>query len=204
MRNIKSIKKNLEELIRGKKAVLLFTGDKGSTLLINIVSDMDVNTIFIDTGFHFDEIVNYIEKLDDKIEIVYNHVATIDSSVDMHQCCYQRKIEVLREYLSNVRSECLIVPFTGEEMESGIEESYLNGIENIEIIKPLAGLTEREIWIMIDENKMLFSSIYKRGFKVIDCKCCTTRIGRKRPGEEQRSSDMDKETVEKLKSLGYM
>lgn len=201
---IKHIKKNLEESISGRKAVFLFTGDKGSTLLINIVSDMNIGIVFIDTGYLFDEILDYTKKITDKVEIIESHNATIDSSVDMHKCCNQRKVEVLKEYLSNVRAECLIVSFIDEEKKYGIEDSYLNGIENIEIIRPLADFTERDVWTGINEYNIPFSSIYNKGFKVVDCKCCTTRIGRKKPAEEHVKGDFDDETVEKLKSLGYM
>jgi phosphoadenosine phosphosulfate reductase len=91
-----------------------------------------------------------------------------------------------------------------EEKKQGIENSYIKGIENIEIIRPLADMTERDVWRCIHENNMPFSSIYNKGFKVIDCKCCTTRIGRKSQDKEHKGSDFDKETLEKLKSLGYM
>ena len=204
MSNIQNIKEKLEKLISGKKSISLFTGDKESSLLFHIVNGMDINTIFIDTGFHFDETLKYTKQLDDKIEIIYNHIATIDSTVDMHECCSQRKGVVLQEYITQSGAECLIVPFTDKGKQQVVEDSYLNGIENIAIIRPFGDLTERDVWTMINNNKVPFSPLYNKGFKVIDCKCCTTRIGRKRSGEEQKSSEMDRETVEKLKSLGYM
>lgn len=204
MKKLEHIKKNLEETIRGKKAVLLFTGDKGSALLINIINDMNVNAVFIDTGFHFEEILNYTEKSNDKVEIISNQNVTVNSSVDMNRCCNQRKTDVLKKYVSDTGAECLIVPFLNEERKYGVEDSYLNGIEGVDIIRPLADYTEKDIWAIINENRILFPSIYNKGFKIIDCKCCATRIGRKKPSDESKSSDFDRETVEKLKSLGYM
>lgn len=204
MEKIEDIKKNLERSIRGRKAVLLFTGDKGSTLLVNIIDDMDVKAVFVNTGFHFDEILNYTKTVINRVETLHAHNVAIDSSEDMCKCCNERKVKVLKEYLSNAGAECLIVPFIREEKKYGVEDSYLNGVENIEIIKPLADLSERDVWMMIKENKIPFSSIYNKGYRVVDCKCCTTRIGRKKPNEESAASGFDTETVEKLKSLGYM
>ena len=67
---MQQIKENLEEYIRGKKSVFLFTGDKGSTLLLNVVGDMNMNIVFIDTGYQFDEIMNYVKNLGSKIKII--------------------------------------------------------------------------------------------------------------------------------------
>ncbi len=207
MGNLKHIKKHLEETVKDKQAVFLFTGEKGSTLIINIIDDINninVKTVFIDTGFHFDEILNYIKELPYKIEIIKSNNATIDSSVNMYECCKQRKAETLRHYLTEAKADCLIVPFIDEEKKYEVEDSYLNGIENIEIIRPLSNLTERDIWISIKEKKMPFSKIYNKGYKIVDCKCCTTRTGRKVPQKEVLSREFDSETIEKLKSLGYM
>ncbi len=205
------IKKNLEESIHGGKTVFLFTGDKGSTLLINVIKDltavqagMNVSMVFIDTGCHFDEIIDYVKSLDSKIEIIKNNEVSIDHTVDMDKCCGQRKVEALKEYLDNIKSECLIVPFIDEEKGSGIEDSYLNGINNIKIIKPLADLTDRDVWRKIKKYELPFSTIYNKGYKIVDCECCTTRHGRKKQHEDAKDKGFDKETEEKLKSLGYM
>lgn len=205
MSNIEQIKKYLEKAISGKRPVLLFTGDKGSTLLLKIIEDIDnidVRKIFIDTGFHFDEILDYVKELSHKIEIIKNNNATMDSSINMDKCCKQRKVETLKQYLSNVRADCLIVPFIDEEKKYGIEDSYLDGIESVEVIRPLFTLTERDIWINIKENKLPFSTIYNKGYRIVDCKSCTTRTGRKVP--QSMKNEFDEETIEKLKSLGYM
>ncbi|MEM3101647.1 MAG: phosphoadenosine phosphosulfate reductase family protein [Candidatus Nitrosotenuis sp.] len=202
-----NIKNYIVEVVKNKRIVFLFTGDKGSTLLMNLIydiRDIEIKTIFIDTGFHFNEILDYIKDVPYKIEIIRNNKATIDSSVDMHKCCYQRKVETLKHYLSDVRADCLIVPFTDEEKKIGIEDSYLSGLQDIEIIRPLANITERDIWKSIKENKMPLSKIYNMGYRVIDCRPCTTRTGRRVPQDQVLSREFDNETIEKLKSLGYM
>lgn len=209
---MKQIKKNLEESICGGGTIFLFTGDKGSTLLMNVVKDltaaqagMNVSIVFIDTGYQFDEIMNYVKNLGSRIEIIKNNGVSINHTIDMDRCCGQRKVEALKEYLVNFKSECLIVPFIDEEKGNGIEDSYLKGINNIKIMKPLADLTDRDIWIKIKKYKLPFSTIYNKGYKIVDCKCCTTRHGRRKQGDENnRDKGFDKEIEEKLKSLGYM
>ncbi len=204
MQEIQEIKKAMEEEIGKAKSALLFTGDKDSTLLLDIVKDMNVDIVFIDTGYHFDEIGDYVKSLGNKIKIIKNNNASIDPAVDMDRCCNQRKVEALKNYLDRVKAECLIVPFRDEERGNGIEDSYLEGIENIEIRRPLADLTERDIWVEIKEDKLPFSRIYNKGYRFVDCKCCTTRHGRKKQGRSNKEDGMDRETEERLKSLGYM
>jgi 3'-phosphoadenosine 5'-phosphosulfate sulfotransferase (PAPS reductase)/FAD synthetase len=201
---MQKIKKDLEEYIKGKKSAFLFTGDKGSALLISVIKDIGISIIFIDTGYQFNEIIDYINSLGSKIEIIKNSNASIDYTSDMSECCYQRKTKALKEYLDKTNAECLIVPFIDEERNNGIEDSYLNGINNIKIIRPISDLTERDVWIRIKEYKLPFSPIYNKGYRFVDCKCCTTRLGRGKYIEEDKNGELDKETEERLKALGYM
>lgn len=201
---MQQIKRNLGEHIRGKKSVFLFTGDNGSALLMGVVKNMNVNIVFIDTGYHFNEIIDYVKSYGSEIVIIKNNSASAEPAGGMDKCCYQRKIEVLKGYLDNLKAECLIVSFRDEEKDNKIEDSYLRGIDNIKIIMPLSDLTERDIWIKIKENKLTFSKIYNKGYKFVDCKCCTTRHGRRNKDRGEKIKEVDRETEEKLKSLGYM
>ena len=201
---MQQIKENLKRQICKGENVLLFTGDKGSAFLLNIVKDMNVKIVFIDTGYHFDEIIDFYESFGGKIEIVSNSNVSLNYWHDMIECCKQRKMEALRGYLDKVKAECLIVPFIDEEKRNGIEDSYLSGIDNIKIIRPLADLAERDIWMKIREFKLPFSRIYNKGYRIVDCKPCTTRFGRKKHDSDADSGDIDNETKEKLISLGYM
>lgn len=197
------IKKDIQNTIGKRKAVFLFTGSKESTMLMDMISDIDIKTVFIDTGFHFDEMMDYVKSFGSKIEVIKDNSASVDLMVDMDRCCAQRKREVLNKYLKNIRAEYLIVPFRDEEKDNMIEESYLRGISDIRIIRPLADLTDRDIWIKIKQDNLSYSKIYNRGYGIVDCKACTTRLGRKEH-EKREDDNTDRDTEEKLKSLGYM
>ena len=58
------VRKKLEEHVGSDKSVLLFTGDKESTLLFDLVRGMNVAVVFIDTGCHFQEIIDYVRELE--------------------------------------------------------------------------------------------------------------------------------------------
>jgi|Deesub1362A_J573_1020465.scaffolds.fasta_scaffold01035_3 3'-phosphoadenosine 5'-phosphosulfate sulfotransferase (PAPS reductase)/FAD synthetase len=204
MTPIQKIDSELKDRIKGRNGVLLVTGDKGSTLLLNLLQDSDIKSVFIDTGFHFDEVNEYIKSLDQELKVIINDDATAIGTDNMIECCHQRKVEPLRKYLDEVKADYIIVPFTEKDKRNGVEDSYLSGIEGVEIIRPLYGIADRDIWLYIKENKLLFTALYKKGYKIIDCKSCTTRVGRKRPDKKETQSSFDNETIEKLKSLGYM
>lgn len=197
------IKEDLKE-ISDKNSVLLVTGDKGSSLLMDAVKDMDVSIVFIDTGYQFNEVMDYIKNYPNRIEIIRNSSTSANPEIDMTICCRERKIDPLKEYLENKNTQSLIVPFASEEKDNGVEDSYLMGINNIQIIRPLADLSEREIWMIIKEKKLPFSRICNKGYKFVDCKCCMTRHGRRKEGKVSKTNGLDKETEEKLKALGYM
>ncbi len=210
---MQQIKKNIKESISDKNAVLLFTGDIGSTLLINIVKDlttvqagMNIQIVFIDTGYHFKETMDYIKKTDSRVKTIKNKTVSIVPTTrnDMDKCCTQRKTVTLKEYLDDIKAECLVVPFRDDEKLYEVEDSYLKSIDNIEIIRPLVDLTERDIWTKIKEHNLSFSSIYNKGYRFVDCKPCTTRFGRKKQSENHKNEVIDKEIEEKLKSLGYL
>jgi phosphoadenosine phosphosulfate reductase len=194
----------LAESISRKKSVVLFTGDIGSTLLLDAVKDLNVDIVFIDTCFHFNEIMVYVKSCGDKVVVIKNSDVPVKPEDNMDQCCYQRKAEMLKVYLDSRGAQCLIVPFIDEEHAAEIESSYLSGIDNVEIIKPLYGIAESDIWTSIKERRLPFSKIYNKGYKSIDCRYCTTRHGRKKQDGYKKAEILDKKTEEKLKALGYM
>ncbi len=202
--SIQQIRKKLEELLKGKKPVFLFTGDKGSALLVNIVKDMNVRIVFIDTGYHFKEVIDYAKNYGSEITMISNNSATARPENGMVRCCYQRKAEALKDYLDNFNAGCLIVPFTDKEKDLGIEDSYLKGITGTEILRPLAEFSERDIWIEIRNRNVPFSSIYYKGYSIIDCSCCSTRHGRKNLLKNDKQENIEDNTMQKLKALGYM
>ena len=203
MDQLQRLKKIIEESIKDKNTVFLFTGDKGSTLLTHVVKDLDIKIIFIDTGCQFGEISEYVNSFLGKIEIIGNNNVSVDYIIDANECCRQRKKSVLEDYLQEANAKCLIVPFIEEEKEYGTETSYLRGIDDIEILRPLAEYTERHIWMMIKKNNLQYSRIYNKGYRLVDCKCCITRFG-KRCDKDNKKEEFYKETEKKLRALGYL
>jgi 3'-phosphoadenosine 5'-phosphosulfate sulfotransferase (PAPS reductase)/FAD synthetase len=201
---MRQIKEELEEIAGRKKCVFLFTGNKESTLLMSFLNDMKIDAVFIDTNCQFDEINEYARSFGSALEIVKSENVSVSSADDFQKCCYQHKVIPLKKILEAKKADCLIVPFRDEEIGNGVENSYLQDIDNIKIIRPLSDMSEAEVWTMIREKKLSYSDIYNKGYMIVDCNCCTTRHGRKMHRNPAETDKFDRETEEKLKALGYM
>jgi 3'-phosphoadenosine 5'-phosphosulfate sulfotransferase (PAPS reductase)/FAD synthetase len=195
---------NIKDGIAGRKAAMLFTGSAGSTILINNVYALNIDIIFIDTGYHFDEINDYVRTFGDRITVIGNLDVAAQPGTGMAECCTKRKADVLAGYLSGSGIECLLAPFIHSEQNNRIEQSYLSKISDISIIKPLADWSEKRVWMNIKEGKMKYSAIYRKGFSIVDCRCCVSRFGRRNQDDTESVTELDRETEEKLKALGYM
>ncbi|MBI4843142.1 MAG: phosphoadenosine phosphosulfate reductase family protein [Nitrospirae bacterium] len=199
------IKEELKRMAHGKNAVLLYTGDAGSALLLDAAEGLNIKAVFIDTGYHFSYTLNLVESFGERIEIISAaNVAAIPEG-GMDECCRLRKTEALNDYLEKTGAGALIVPFRDEESYTEIEDSFLKGVwESIEIIRPLSSMHEKDLWTEIKERGIRFSNLYRKGYRFIDCACCVSRFRRRSGGAPKEAAQMDDETVEKLKALGYM
>ncbi|MBI4847206.1 MAG: phosphoadenosine phosphosulfate reductase family protein [Nitrospirae bacterium] len=202
---METIKKEIIKATDGLNSVLLFTGNTGSALLLDIVKDLNIKTVFIDTGYHFDDTLSHIKSFSSNIEIIKAKDVSVVPEDGMDECCFRRKADVLNQYLEKNNFGCLILPFSNEEVLNGIEGSFLSGVNGkIEIVRPLSSYVEKDIWTGIRDNNLRFNELYKKGYGFIDCRCCITRFKRRSDSAAKEPDQMDIETVEKLKALGYM
>ncbi len=203
MNNKLIIRDEINTAANGKKAVFLFVGDKASALMMNVIDEMDIRVVFIDNGCHFDETIEYAGSFGDRIEVV-GKSKSVDQSSFAENSCDPDRTGALVAYLNEVEAECLIVPFLREEEGNAIESSYLDGINNISMLKPLYDFTEGDIWRNIKMHGLPYSRLYNKGYRFVDCKCRMTRHGVIQHKGAVSKDDIDNDTVEKLKALGYM
>lgn len=199
-----NLQEQVEKHLAGENVMVLFTGDKCSSILMKVTESTKVKAIFLDTGFQFDDILKIAESYGERIHIIRNDGVTEHPDINMRDCCYKRKSNSLADYLSKNEIERLIVPFTAEDNKIGIEDSYLYGVTGISIIRPFYEITNKMIWSFLKSEDIPSARIYNKGYRFVDCKCCITRFGRRIEEKTVRKDDFDIETEEKLKALGYM
>ncbi|MCH1626367.1 phosphoadenylyl-sulfate reductase [Fredinandcohnia sp. SECRCQ15] len=176
-------------------------------VLIDLISKVkkDAKIVFLDTSLHFTETYKLIEKMKDKyptlkIELkkplltIKDQAAKYGENLWMtnpNLCCQIRKVEPLKEVLSN--KVAWISGLRREQSPSRKDIEYINRDEKFKNIKicPLIHWTWEDIWTYIKMNNLPYNELHDLNFPSIGCEPCTSQVsdGNLRSG---RWADKDK------------
>jgi phosphoadenosine phosphosulfate reductase len=174
-------------------SVLLFTGDKESTVLLELARGLNLPTIFVDTGLYRQEIYDYLRVAerhwrfragvlrDDKVP------AGITAS-GKTRCYNLLKEKIILPYLKRQKVSTLIEPIKLEK--------YTAEKEGIKSVFPLSNFSELDIWRYIREKDLPYCDLYNHGYKDVGCEPCS-KSGIPREVDELEIS-------RRLKGLGYL
>jgi phosphoadenosine phosphosulfate reductase len=186
----------LRSFEREKLAVVSSFGTESAALL-KIVADVDpaVPVIFLDTGWLFQETLDYRDQLTEllglrDVRTVKPLNATLQRedpdqalwSSDPDACCRIRKVEPLQRAL-----EPLSAWFNGRKRFQGGERAAMAVVEADGArlkFNPLANATAETIRALYASAKLPPHPLLASGFTSIGCMPCTTRT---RPGEDPRA-----------------
>ncbi|MBL7049270.1 MAG: phosphoadenosine phosphosulfate reductase family protein [Nitrospira sp.] len=180
----------------------MFTGSKESTLLFHLLAGTEVPVIFIDTAQHFPEVYELVDMLKVITVIKADDVAA-GPVLNRKLCCTHRKQDVLKSYMQDNHKEVLITPFRNTTEDRLIEASYISDTGG-QVVRPLQGTSDRDIWLYIRQHGLSYSSTYRRGYMHPDCKACTSRHGIIAVQSQEQRTAQERERLLELKSLGYI
>jgi phosphoadenosine phosphosulfate reductase len=182
------------------KIALISSFGADAALLLALVSEIDKNTpvLFLETGKHFPETLEYVETLKNKLGLQNIHFLTpdpellgrIDTNGDLwnsnpDRCCWLRKVEPLDRAVKNLGLEALI---TGRKRYQNSERSALETIElddkNIFRINPLANWDKERQKIEAAFRDLPKHPLIDKGYLSIGCAPCTSPV---KPGEDERA-----------------
>ncbi len=171
-----------------------------SGVLLHLVSQMDpsVPVLFLETGYHFPETLEYRNELVKRFgfknvidlhadprrrqEIVEKYAGK-PYEKDPDRCCQVNKVEPLDEalkayaaWMSGIRRQQ-----TDQRKTIRVLELYENGQYKV---SPLANWTSRETWWYLKEHKIPQHPLYEKGYLSIGCWPCTRPI---QAGDDERS-----------------
>lgn len=177
----------------GKDDVAMTTafGYSGLVLLHHVLDIMpDLNVYFIDTGFHFQETLDFCEKITDEwnlnLEIIKPDITNQElikklgprpykENPDL--CCHYCKVEPLLRilkkhtaWLSGIRRDQSIT-------RAGIEVIDLDGRGKIKI-SPMAHWTKKQTWNYIKDFELPYHPLHDEGYPSIGCEPCTMPVGK--------------------------
>ena len=158
-----------------------------SAVLLHMVSEIDKNTpvIFLETGFHFDETLQYQEMLASQLglrDIRKSHppssaLAELDPHKQLHRvnsdaCCALRKNSVLKEALSPFRAW-----MSGRKRYQTMQRrdmlQFETDSEGRTKVNPLADWSAEDLSHYLEANGLPRHPLWSLGYRSIGCAPCT-------------------------------
>ena len=190
----------IHDNLAGELAIVSSFGAE-SAVLLHLIAQVDPNipVLFLDTGKHFAETIEYRDELIAKIGLTNLQILTPDEdelakkdetglrwSYDPDGCCEIRKVRPLEKALARFDAS-----FTGRkafqsatranlprfEIDTGDAQGRLK-------INPLIDWSAQDIAAYFEEHDLPRHPLVARGFPSIGCEPCTHKVA---PGEDPRS-----------------
>ena len=186
----------IEDLFPGRIALVSSFG-ADSVVLLDMVSRVDkaIPIVFVDTGQHFPETLDYRDRLLDRLGLTGLVEAKPDAAVlavedpekflfaaDPDRCCEIRKVAPLAPALEGFDAW-----ITGRKSFQTTERSTLPlfEAEGTRVkVNPLVGWSATEVLAYIRERDLPPHPLVAKGFPSIGCLPCTSRVA---PGEDPRA-----------------
>ncbi|WP_084006349.1 phosphoadenylyl-sulfate reductase [Guptibacillus hwajinpoensis] len=161
-------------------------------VLIDLISKVTKQgeIVFLDTGLHFDETYELIEKVKVKYPFLTiklkKPLQSVSEQADSHgdelwkrdptKCCNLRKIMPLHEELDP--KSAWISGLRREQSPLRQKTNFLNKDEKFEAIKvcPLIHWRWKEVWRYVHENNLAYNPLHDKGYPSIGCSVCTERV----------------------------
>ncbi len=172
----------------------------GSALLLDMIAQIDVATpvMFLETGKHFPETLEYVELLKQRLGLTNIQVLYPDSGllnnvdpagtlweIQPNRCCWVRKVEPLQRALRQGNLQALI---TGRKRYQTLERNEMETIELNEDgrfrINPLAFWTREMVQEEFIRRGLPEHPLKEKGYPSIGCAPCTRPIS---IGEDERA-----------------
>jgi len=146
---------------------------------------------FIDTGFHFQETLEMVERisarLDVNIEVIEPEISVEKQAlvygdelnvINPDKCCSMRKVEPTRKMMSQLDGW-----ITALRRDQGPSRAHTPVLEHLEVegriiskVNPLVRWTKEEIWRHIFAHELPYNPLKDRGYASIGCAPCTQPV----------------------------
>ena len=149
----------------------------------------DIPVLFLETGYHFPDLVRYRDRLLDAWGVNLVNLASPVSRTEQEErfgplhrtdpaaCCRMRKVEPLFRALENYS-----VWFTGLRREQSPTRANLQVVETAALpsghtlrkVSPLALWKWNDVWSYLRAHEIPYAPLYDCGYTSIGCEPCTT------------------------------
>jgi phosphoadenosine phosphosulfate reductase len=180
------------ETFPGKTALTVSFGG-GGVVLAYMISQIDksVPVIFLDTGFHFPETLEFKTRFVEKYGLNLVEMQPLTHPGPLYQtdpdrCCWIRKVEPLQRALTGFDAWISAVRSEQGNGRSGVDLLEYHESDGQPIVKvfPLAAWSRDDVRRYIAEHDIIYHPLLDQGFTSIGCWPCTRAT---RPGEPERA-----------------
>jgi phosphoadenosine phosphosulfate reductase len=158
-------------------------------VLLHLIHQVKPNAkiLFLDTGLHFSETYETIEKVKQRFPDLQIILQKPKLSVaeqgkeygeelwktNPNECCRLRKIVPLEEALS--QGKAWISGLRREQSESRSKTEFVNKDNKFKSVKicPLIHWTWRDVWRYVSKHQLPYNPLHDRGYPSIGCQPCT-------------------------------
>ena len=163
----------------------------GGIAVLHLLSQTvpEIPVLFLDTGYHFQETLDYRDRIVDQLGLNLVNVLPQQTVQEqeaefgiLHQtapdrCCTMRKVDPLFRALEGYR-----IWVTGLQRQQSGSRAHLQTQESFLLpsghrlakLNPLAEWTARDVWQYAEANGIPLLPLYERGYASIGCKPCTS------------------------------
>jgi phosphoadenosine phosphosulfate reductase len=147
------------------------------------------NIFFLDTGFLFAETYDLRRRIEDRYRIEIRAVQTRITPESQEEifgpklwagdpdlCCRLRKLEPLKEELSNLDAWATAIRRDQTEARARAREVEWDYRWQIVKINPLVGWSKQDVWRFILRNNVPYNPLHDRGYPSIGCEHCTRAV----------------------------
>lgn len=168
-----------------------------ASLLIDLAdkSKCNIPVVFIDTGFLFEETVDYYERLRAKYDklffvrlkehndkTVFYHIIDEKISItDTSYCCNVNKVDILKKFLIDNNIKCWLTALRKDQNDLREKLSeYQKNSDGIYKVSPVIDWSSEEVFDYIEKYNLPLHPLYNLGYESIGCSPCTHKgSGRK-------------------------
>lgn len=161
-----------------------------------------VRVFFVDTGFHFDETLAMIERVQARmpvqIEVLRPELTVAEQAarhgdalyvVDPDRCCAMRKVEPTRRMLDGLDAW-----ITGLRRDQGPSRARTPILDPREVggrmvvkLNPLARWTRKDVWRHVFAHDLPYNPLHDQGYPSIGCAPCTAPVGDVAEADDERA-----------------
>ena len=172
-------------------------GYSGVVLLHHILKlKPDIEANFIDTGFHFPETLQFLQRLRNEWGVKFVVLRPHMSAQELHEavgdepwkvnadlCCHYMKVEPLLRVIHTRDAWLSALRRDQSAARAEIDVVEMDGRGTLRI-HPMAGWTFERTWEYIRKNNLPYHPLHDKGYPSVGCLHCTAQVA---PGQHERT-----------------